>query len=199
MNCAGCGRGLEQGSRFCTECGTAVPDTLSQASGRGTGHFSPILMGVLASFALLAILTGTAVVGFTGGGDGGSGVRLPTAKEAARQLFTAIERRDVANLVSLTDPEVLEKLRNSDPGGYDARVSDYFFEEVPGDTTFSDLEYDIRVEGGAATVTLESGEGQYADPCGGTLKKDAKEMLPENYQLVKRSDGWYVSLPLEEQ
>jgi hypothetical protein len=147
---------------------------------------------------VFAIMIATAAVGFTAGKSGkNNAAKISTPKEAATQLVLAMQRRDLSNLKSLVDPDLVKKINETNPGGYESLLEKHFFGNVPGDTEFEDLTFDTSVNGNNATVQLTGGSAHYEDACGNQVKKKATELLPATTDLVNRDGGWYISIPEE--
>jgi phage shock protein A len=142
------------------------------------------LVGLLIGAALavvVAVVLVLMLVVFKGGGP----------ESAARDLYKAMEKKDVSAIVALVDTSDMSK-----QSGLKDTFTDYIknsLGEISG-LKFSDLKFKTTTKGDNATVTTVSGKITYKDENGKMVTENISKLGEDaNIVYVVKKDGkWYV-------
>jgi len=137
-------------------------------------------LGVLGVAALVAIVLVLVFVVFKGEGESAS------VEQVVNTYFKALENRDVDLFLSTWEPAKTEE--------YDREYAEEYLNFGPENLKFSDMEYDIEIEGDEATVQIVGGIASYIDPSTGEeVAEDAAFVDITPFRLVKIDGKWYIT------
>jgi zinc-ribbon domain len=156
----------------------AAPGPQKEKGGKGW------LVGLLIAAAvaiIVAVVLVLVLVVFKGAGP----------ESTAGDLYKAMETGNPSKVIALVDTSELSK-----QPGLESKFRDYVEKNLPdGKLKFTDLEFDTKVNGDNATVTVVSGKITLTDPeTGLTSTKDIKELGEASNiaYLIKKDGKWYI-------